>query len=129
MDDFDVWNMQKREIDVTGLKAGSYMQEGDVWLAAIGKNIGYEQNGSGPYFVRPALIVKKFNNQLVWVVPLSTKQKNFHFYFNFTDPNGMYASAILSQLKPISTKRMETRLYKMTTETFLEIKKRLREYL
>jgi len=51
----------------------------------FGKNIGFEQNGSGDNFSRPVLIVKKFNNHMFWCVPLSTKQKTFDFYFNYTD--------------------------------------------
>ncbi len=43
---------------------------------SIGKNVGREQNGSGRDFERPVLIIKKWNNEMVWGVPLSTKQKN-----------------------------------------------------
>jgi mRNA interferase MazF len=113
MDDFDLWNARKKHIDAKD----------------IGRNIGYEQNGPSPRFMRPTLVVKKFNNQLVWTLPLTSKQKSLDFYFNFIEPDGSKAAAILSQLMPASTKRMETMLYKMPKEIFLEIKRKLKNYL
>jgi hypothetical protein len=38
-------------------------------MSSFGKNIGYEQNGSGANFSRPILIIRKFNNHMYWVVP------------------------------------------------------------
>ena len=128
MDDFDEWNFLKKDIDAKDSKSIPFLNEGEVWQTAVGRNVGHEQNGPSPSFMRPALIIKKFNNQLAWVVPLTSKQKPFDFYFNFTDPRGLKAAAILSQLTPASPKRMEKMLYKMPVEIFLEIKKRLKDY-
>jgi len=38
-------------------------------------------------------------------VSLSTKQKDFDFYFNYTDPNSKKVSAILAQMKLVSLKK------------------------
>ncbi len=86
-------------------------------MSALGRNIGYEQNGSGDNFARPVLIVKKFNNNMFWCVPLSTKQKHFDFYFNFTDPNEQKVSAILAQLKLVSVKRLKRKPYEFRVIT------------
>ena len=56
-------------------------------MCSLGKNLGYEQNGSGNNFSRPVLVLKKFNNRMFWCIPLSTKQNKFDFYYNFIDPN------------------------------------------
>jgi len=53
------------------------------------------------------LIVKKFNNKMFWVVPLTSKQKALDFYHNFTDATGHAASAILAQLRLLSLKRFD----------------------
>ncbi len=77
MDDlkeFDVWNSLKKKIQTDNNDINFFPKEGEVWMSAVGKNIGYEQNGSGDNFSRPILIIKKFNNHMFWGVPLSSKQ-------------------------------------------------------
>ncbi len=97
MNEFDVWNIHKKRIEDTDVDPTKFPKEGEVWMSAVGRNIGFEQNGSGDNFSRPVLVIKKFNNHMFWVVPLSTKQKSLDFYFNYTDPNHEKVSAILAQ--------------------------------
>jgi mRNA interferase MazF len=129
MNNFDYWNELKKKIEIGGNSPDRFPKEGEVWMSAIGKNIGFEQNGSEDNFSRPVLIVKKFNNHMFWVVPLSTKQKDFDFYFNYTDPNGQKVSAILAQMKLLSVKRIERKLYDIPNELFCDIKRRLKSFL
>ena len=98
-------------------------------MSSLDKNIGYEQNGSGANFSRPLLVVKRFNNHMFWCAPLSTKQKNFDFYFNFTDPNSEKVSVILAQMKLTSVKRLKRKLYSVSTDTLVKIKERLKMFL
>ncbi len=98
-------------------------------MSHFGKNIGYEQNGSGNNFSRPIMIVKKFNNHMFWCVPLSTKQKTLDFYYNYTDPNDQKVSAILAQMKLVSVKRLRRKLYDMEAEHLRGIKTRLRSFI
>ena len=35
--------------------------EREVWFLKIGVNVGYEQDGNGKEYLRPAIILKKFN--------------------------------------------------------------------
>ena len=129
--DFDIWNELKKKIDadVKTIEPDRFPKEGEVWMSAVGKNIGFEQNGSGDNFSRPILIIKKFNNHMFWVVSLSTKQKKFDFYFNFTDPNRNKVSAILAQLKLISIKRLNRKLYNLPEKQLNELKGRLKDFL
>ena len=129
MDEFDSWNEIKKRVNKTESPPDRFPKEGEVWLSALGKNVGYEQNGSGENFARPVLIVKKFNNQMFWTVALSTKQKSFDFYHNFTDPNNNKVSAILAQLKLLSVKRLDRKLYDLPTEQLQEIKDKLKKFL
>lgn len=129
MKDFDSWNELKKKIDVEKNEPDRFPKEGEVWMSSLGKNIGYEQNGSGDSFSRPILIVKKFNNHMFWVVPLSTKQKEFDFYFNYTDPNDQKVSAILAQMKLLSVKRLKRKLYDIPNELFDEMKQKLKSFL
>jgi len=127
--DFDSWNELKKKIDVEKNEPDRFPKEGEVWMSSFGKNIGYEQNGSGDNFSRPILIIKKFNNHMFWVIPLSTKQKDFDFYFNYTDPNDQKVSAILAQMKLLSVKRLKRKLYDIPNELFDEIKQKIKSFL
>ncbi len=131
MNDFDIWNELKKKIDadIKIIEPDRFPKEGEVWMSSVGKNIGFEQNGSGDNFSRPILIIKKFNNHMFWAVPLSTKQKKFDFYYNFTDPNKNKVSVILAQLKLISIKRLNRKLYDLQADQLKEIKARLRDFM
>ena len=131
LNDFDKWNELKKKIDadVKIITPDRFPKEGEVWMSATGKNIGFEQNGSGDNFSRPILIIKKFNNHMFWAVSLSTKQNEFDFYFNYTDPDGNHVSAILAQLKLISIKRLNRKLYDLPVEQLKAIKSKLKDFL
>jgi mRNA interferase MazF len=129
MEDFDIWNELKKKIEAEDNYPDRFPKEGEVWMSNIGKNIGFEQNGSGNNFSRPILVIKKFNNHMFWVVPLSTKQKPFDFYFNYVDPNGQKVSAILAQMKLMSVKRLKRKLYDLSDELSNQIKGKLKSFL
>ncbi len=129
MKDFDEWNQLKKKIEAEKNSPDKFPKEGEVWMSNLGKNIGYEQNGSGDNFSRPVLITKKFNNHMFWAISLSTKQKDFDFYFNYTDPNNQKVSAILAQMKLVSVKRLKRKLYDVPNELFDEIKQKLKSFL
>jgi mRNA interferase MazF len=127
--DFNKWNELKKKIDEEDSLPDNFPKEGEVWMSSVGVNIGYEQNGSEDNFSRPMLIVKKFNNHMFWAIPLSTKQKDFDFYFNFTDQNGQKVSAILAQMKLVSVKRLKRDIYIMPKELFDQIKEKLKSFI
>lgn len=98
-------------------------------MCAVGMNIGFEQNGTGRIFERPALVVKKFNNKMYWIAPLSTKQKEYDFYYNFIDPNGKKGSVILAQLRLVSVRRFIRDMYKINEADFDAILVRITAFL
>lgn len=129
MDDFDQWNELKKSIEQETDDPAKFPKEGEVWMCSLGKNIGFEQNGSGDSFSRPVMVVKKFNNHMFWTIALSTKQKKFDFYFNYTDPNGLRVAGILAQMKLTSQKRLKRKLYEMDGNIFEQIKLKMRKLL
>ncbi|MDP3800156.1 MAG: type II toxin-antitoxin system PemK/MazF family toxin [bacterium] len=124
--EYDLWNEIKKNIQFDTDRPDYFPQEGEVWMSSLGKNIGFEQNGSGDSFSRPVLIVKKFNNRMFWIVTLSTKQKSFDFYFNYTDLSNQKVSVILAQMKLVSLKRLRRKLYEISGSLFDEIKQKLK---
>lgn len=127
--EYDLWNELKKKIQ-SGVDAPDFFpKEGEVWMSSLGKNIGFEQNGGGTNFSRPVLVVKKFNNHMFWCASLSTKQKKFDFYYNFTDPSGEKVSVILAQLKLVSVKRLKRKLYDISSDNMKEVKEKLKKFL
>lgn len=117
--DFDGWNVRKKEIQATEFT--TFANEREIWWCALGVNIGDEEDGKNSLFERPVLILKKFNRQIVLVVPLTTKPKPNRYYFQLQ--HGHEPSAvILSQLRLISTKRLTRRIKIIGKKQFEEIK-------
>ncbi|HMQ01877.1 MAG TPA: type II toxin-antitoxin system PemK/MazF family toxin [Candidatus Doudnabacteria bacterium] len=122
---FNKWNFLKQQTEVRPDRR-LFPKVGEVWFIIWGKNIGYEQNGAGETFSRPGIIITKFNNKMFWVIPLTSKQKALDFYHNFTDPNGVKAAVVISQMKLMSIKRMERFLYKLPKDQLQAIKTKVR---
>jgi mRNA interferase MazF len=127
--DFDEWNDIKKNVEKNSDQLNNFPKEGEVWVGLLGKNIGVEQNGGFDNFSRPVLVIKKFNNQMFWIVPLSTKQKKLDFYYNFENKDKQNISVILAQLKLMSIKRFKRDIYKISLDDFIEIKKKLKNFL
>lgn len=126
---FDIWNNTKKGLENSSILPKYFPKKGEVWIIVLGQNLGFEQNGVGKDFLRPMMVIKKFNNHMFWCVPLSTKQKHFDFYFNFTDPESQPVSVILAQLRLVSIKRFQRKVYETPWEVFDAIKQGLRKFL
>ncbi|MEN9921342.1 MAG: hypothetical protein RLZZ517_320 [Candidatus Parcubacteria bacterium] len=127
--DFDEWNKRKKNIHLKIINEHLFVKVGEVWMMNLGVNIGYEQDGVGINFSRPGLIIKKFNRNMFWIVPLSTKQKSFDFYYNFVDPSDRKVSVILAQIKLCSVKRLSRKLYEIDDKNLKYIITKLKEFL
>ena len=126
--EYDKWNELKKLTQFDTGKHDYFPQEGEVWMGVLGKNIGREQNGGGDNFSRALLVVKKFNNEIFLILPLSTKQKKIDYYYNFVDESGKKVSAILAQIRLVHIKRFKRKLYSLSSQDMSEIKVKLREY-
>src|SRR3972149_11433241 len=69
--EFLKWHVLKSDLDRQAVSAK--FQEREIWWCSLGCNIGYEQDGKHELFERPVLIVRKFNADLFWGLPLSSK--------------------------------------------------------
>ena len=107
----------------------TYFHEREVWWTYAGINIGSEQDGKGRRFTRPFLIIRKFNEDILWAVPLSTTLKKNPYYILYTDHNGKDRAAIVSQLRLISSKRLTYKMGRMHGKDFSRIKKAIKDLL
>lgn len=113
--DFWKWHGKKEVIDE---KQGRvFFHEREIWFARLGANVGFEQDGKGENFGRPVLIFRKFNNDVFWGVPLTTREKGGKFYLPIELDDGLPRKAILSQLRLFDAKRLYQKLVTVDSET------------
>ncbi|MDO8562101.1 MAG: type II toxin-antitoxin system PemK/MazF family toxin [bacterium] len=116
--DFDVWNEWKKKLHAS--ERYVLFHEREIWWCSLGLNIGFEQDGTNDLFERPVLIVKKFNRDVLWVLPLTRSGKKNRYYVPITvgDAN---SAVILSQLRLISSRRLQRYMHKLPKGQFKRI--------
>ena len=102
--------------------------EREIWWCSIGLNLGDEQDGKNELFERPVLIIKKFNNKICWVLPMTTKQKD-GIYYHQLEHDGKIFSVILSQIRLVSVKRFRRFIRKISPHQFEKIQNKLASFL
>jgi len=120
----------KIKIKIHTEKLPPTFEEREIWWTSLGENIGHEENGRGNDFVRPFIVVRKFNKELLFGVPCSSVIKNNKFYFKIVVQAGNFkTAAMLSQVRVISSKRLLNKIDKIGEESFKELKKALSKAL
>jgi len=127
MKDFDRWNLHKKRIDAR--PEGRHYKEREIYYLNIGENVGFEQNGKGEEFVRPVVVLKRFNRHVFIGIPLSSTQKRGKFYFPFSFVEGKESVAILSQLRIFDAKRLLNKLGMMKKDDFVKMKEEIKNLL
>ena len=124
------WHNKKLQINTSkDLKLPNFQQR-EIWFCYLGLNIRFEQNGSVENFLRPVLILKKFNNRLFFGIPLTTTiKKNKNFYFEFSYIENKRSIAILSQLRIMDSKRLSYFSGYIKKEDFQIIKEKLHKLI
>jgi|SRR3989338_3872142 len=118
--DFDMWNVKKKVLHQS--VTYPFFHEREVWWCFLGANIGFEQDGSAE-FVRPILVFKKFNNEVLWAMPLSTKTKKGRFYSPVNLEDTIPRVVILSQLRLVDAKRLRDKVETISEENYDTIRK------
>ncbi|MCR4280896.1 MAG: type II toxin-antitoxin system PemK/MazF family toxin, partial [Candidatus Kaiserbacteria bacterium] len=88
------------------------------------------QDGSDDRFLRPIVIIRKFNNDILWGVPLTRTQKDLPFYFAFnirteTGASEEKSTAVLSQIRLIDAKRLRRMVGYISKEDAILLKEKL----
>jgi mRNA interferase MazF len=83
--EFDKWNEKKKKIHEKDFR--SFVHEREIWWCSLGANIGHEEDGKNDKFERPILVIKKWSNKTIVIVPLTTKIKKISTtsYLNTTE--------------------------------------------
>jgi mRNA interferase MazF len=85
-------------------------------------------NGKSDFFTRPVLILKRFNKNIFFGIPLSTQIKDGNFFFTF-NLNDEKSNALLVQGKTFDVKRLEKKIGMISKDEFSELKIKLKELL
>ncbi len=122
--DFDTWNTKKKAINDKIIDEKLFFKEGEVWWVNLGVNVGFEMDGKGSDFIRPVLIVKKYNQYSFLAIPLTTSPKTNKYKVSVGIIDGKNAVASLSQLKNIDSKRLINKIHHLEHDLFVDIKEK-----
>ncbi len=120
--DYKLWSGKKTKIENADTSRVFFFDH-EVWWCSVGENVGYEEDGKGENFARPVLVFKKFNKEIFWALPLSTKIKSGKFYSPIYLPDKLERVAIISQLRLTDAKRLIDRIGIISPENYLDIQK------
>lgn len=130
--DFKKWHSRKELINK--IEPRPFFHEREIWFCYLGVNVGYEQDGSGDDFLRPVLIVRKFNNEIFWGIPLTKSRKKIstgveRYYYQFSFVHGIKSIAILSQIRLFDARRLSRHIGSLSEKEFNELTKKLKALL
>jgi mRNA interferase MazF len=124
--EFDRWNLEQKKIELNRRK---HYHEGEIWWCSFGVNIGDEQEGVGQHFMRPVVILRKFNENLFLGVALVGHKKEGDYFFSAGRIHDREASVVLSQIRTFDSKRLGIKIATMDEVVFKNLKSALRRTL
>lgn len=101
--DFNNWNLEKKLTHLSNKRITFYERE--IWWAKIGVNIGVEIDGKHELSLRPVILLRKFNKDMVLIVPTTGNQKPDRYRISVSGEQGKIYYACLSQIRTVSAKR------------------------
>jgi mRNA interferase MazF len=126
--DFDKWNREKKKVDAQEIQRDLFFHEREVWWCKLGINIGVETDGKNQNYERPILIIKKFNNAMLWAVPLTSKERSTPHHLKITHEAGI-SWVCLSQIRTVSTKRLLRKIGMISETDFKDVLERIIYYI
>ena len=119
--DFRSWFGIKPKIEERKISDDFHIEPGEIWWCSIGENVGIETDGKDSTFSRPVLVIKVFNKEHIWIVPLTS-----NLFGKFRVPVDSFSSAksaaIISQLRTISSRRLRYFIKNTTAEEISLVK-------
>jgi len=94
----------------------------------VGCNLGFEEDGKGDDYIRPVVVLRKFNRNLFIGVPLSSAMKHGKYYYNFRFTNRDNI-VLLSQIKAFDSRRLLKRMGWVRPDDFQNIKRLVAEMI
>ena len=126
--DYKQWRSKKVQVNKKDARVFFHVRE--IWFCHLGENVGFEQDGGGSEFLRPVIVLKKFNNEILLAIPLTKGKKPARpYYFSFSFQPKVRSTAILSQVRLIDAKRLKYKVGDIRQSDFELLKKKIRQLL
>ena len=113
--------INNKKSQINDIKKRPFFHEREIWFCYLGANVGFEQDGSGDDFQRPIVIIRKFNNEVCWIIPLSKTNKRSKYYFAFKFDDTITSVAVLSQIRLLDASRLSRKIGEMNKDEFSRI--------
>jgi mRNA interferase MazF len=120
---FDEWNTVKKRVNSSSPR---YYTVREIWWCKLGVNVGFEQDGNGEQYQRPVVIVRSFGSKVCMVVPLTTSTHKHGLRIPVGQVGDKNATAILSQIKTIDTRRLAEKISFMDKDKFAQLIENIR---
>jgi len=124
--DFDKWNVLKQKLNRKSKNIN--ILNGNIYWVAIGQNIGIESYGKGDKFLRPVLVYKKLSHNYFLGIPLTSKEKQGNYFFEFEFKNKK-SYAMFNQIKTFSSNRIIKYMGKISRQDFKLLKESFFEFI
>jgi mRNA-degrading endonuclease toxin of MazEF toxin-antitoxin module len=121
--DFSQWHDIKTEIQQRNPPS---FREREIWWCHLGLNLGTETDGKNEDYLRPVLVLRKFNRRSLIALPLTTQIKDRTDYFRFHF-HGRMQCAILQQIRKIDSLRLLNKMGELRQEPFDAIRLAVKE--
>lgn len=123
--DFDAWNAKQKQLE--NKKTRPYFHVGEIWWVHLGENIGVEANGKSEKYLRPMIILTKFNRCSFLAVPLTTSEIHNKYRISVGSILGKEAAVNISQIRYLDAKRLAKRICIISPVLYNQIKKKASE--
>lgn len=122
---FGIWNDLKQQVNHK--KVEKRIRAAEVRWIIFGVNVGSEIDGKGRSFVRPGLVLHVHGNDLVLVIPLTSKRKELPGYipFNLAD---RFGSLCVHQIKVVSQNRILSRIERISHTRLIDARRHVIEF-
>lgn len=107
-------------------------RRGDVWLAELDPVRGREQGGTRPVLVVSTDLVNDGPSDLVFILPLTTRDRNVRSHVPVVPPEGgltRLSFVLCEQLRVLSQERLRRRYGPVDSSTLAAVELRLRYLL
>lgn len=125
--DFETWNTRKKQIHLENLY--SFYKEREIWWCLLGINVGLEHDGDRIEHQRPVLVLKGLSAHTCFVIPLTSSIHTHPLRIPIGVIGGIEATAVISQLRVIDTKRLVEKICVLDKEKFEITRKAIKDLL
>ena len=127
MKDFDKWNNQKKEVQKKDKIP--YFYEREIWYVKMWVNLWVEQDWKWELYLRPIIILKKFNKYSFYWIPMTSVDKTWsrnHLEIEWFEKN-VKSFVWLSQMKLFDTKRLVEKKWVVKISDFKKLIQKIKE--